>query len=83
MITIRVGKYTAEDSLFVASVINQGLAKNCFNYSPTEKNLQVCDECSTKLGCKELQSAMHHMLAVSYAKQAENLTKENKSLLNI
>ena len=80
MITIRVGKYTAEDALFVASVIDQGLSKNCYNYSHAGMNLQVCDECSKKLGCKELQSAMHHMLAVSLAKQAEILTEENKTL---
>lgn len=80
MITIRVGMYTAEDALFVASVINQGLTKNCYNYSPSGMNPSVCDECSKKLGCKELQSAMHHMLSVNLAKQAEILSSENKSL---
>ena len=80
MITIRVGMYTSEDALFVASVIDQGLSKNCYNYSHAGMNLQVCDECSKKLGCKELQSAMHHMLAVSLSKQAQTLSEKNKSL---
>ena len=79
MITIRVGKYTIEDTVFVAEVIDKGLSQNCYNYR-AGMNYKVCADCEKRISCKELQSAMHHMLAVSLAKQAENLTKENKSL---
>ena len=79
MITIRVGKYTIEDTVLVADVIDKGLAKNCYNYR-SGMNTRVCADCTMRISCKELQSAMYHMLAVSLAKQAENLTKENKSL---
>ncbi len=79
MITIRVGKYTIEDTVLVADVIDKGLSQNCYNYR-TDMNYRVCADCTKRISCKELQSAMHHMLAVSLAKQAETLSQENKSL---
>ena len=79
MITIRVGKYTIEDTVLVAEVIEKGLSQNCYNYR-TGMNSRVCADCEKRISCKELQSAMHHMLAVSLAKQAEILTEENKTL---
>lgn len=79
MITIRVGMYTREDSVFVAEVIDRGLAQNCYNYR-AGMNTVVCADCEKRISCKELQSAMHHMLAVNLAKQAKTLSEENKTL---
>ena len=79
MITIRVGKYNIADTLLVAGVIDRGLSQSCYNYR-AGMNYKICADCEKIISCKELQSAMHHMLAVNLAKQAENLTKENKTL---
>lgn len=79
MITIRAGKYTQVDAAFVAKVINNGLDENCYNYRE-EMKPEVCEDCPIKISCKELQSAMHHMLAVKLEKQAKALSEENKTL---
>ena len=75
MITIRVGKYTIVDTVFVIEVIKKGLAQNCYNYR-SGISTKICGDCDRRISCNELQSAMHHMFAVFLAKQAENLTKE-------
>ena len=75
MITIRVGQYTKADSIFVAEVIDKGLAQNCYNYRQG-MNRCICADCDMRISCKELQSAMHHMLAVDLAKQAKALSGE-------
>lgn len=79
MITIHVGKYTIEDTVLVAEVIEKGLSQNCYNYL-AGMNHQICSDCEKRISCKELQSAMHHMLAVSLSKHAEMLSGKNKSL---
>lgn len=79
MITIRVGKYSMEDTVLVAEVIDKGLAQSCYNYR-AGTNYAICADCEKRISCKELQSAMHHMLSVSLSKQAEMLSGENKSL---
>ena len=70
MITIRTGAYSNDDLLFLASVLEDGLKKNCFAFS-TLNNVHACEECKNKIACREALSALHHVYAVYYNKEAK------------
>ena len=71
MITIRTNPYTKEDFLFVEQVLHTGLGHSCFNvFGNTD--VEICKNCKQKISCKELQSAMHFVLAKIYRNEAES-----------
>lgn len=71
MITIRTHGYTQEDFLFVEQVLQAGLSHSCFNVF-TNTDVSICENCKQKISCKELQSAMHFVLAKIYRNEAES-----------
>ena len=71
MITIRSGAWTREDLIFAYSVLRDGLEKNCFAFSENKAGM-ICNDCKQKTSCKELQSALHHILSIVYRKEAKS-----------
>ncbi len=73
MITIKSAKYSADDAIFVANVINRGLCGHCEQYSsyydPQDMN---CEGCTHKTACADLRSAYYFMLAKSLRVGKEN-----------
>ncbi|MBO7733460.1 MAG: hypothetical protein J6S67_12925 [Methanobrevibacter sp.] len=79
MITIRTNPYTQEDFLFVNQVLHTGLSHSCFNFA-YNTDAEMCNNCKQKISCKELQSAMHFVLAKIYRIEAQTSNQENKTL---
>ena len=66
MITIKSKAYTKDDAIFVADVINIGICRFCKKYSSYyDPQDIVCEGCTHKTACADLQSAYHYMLAKS------------------
>ena len=70
MITVRTGAYTKDDLIFLASVLGDGMAKNCYNIG--YKGNEVCDNCKNKIACNELYSAKLYAMSVFYRKEVKS-----------
>lgn len=79
MITIRTNAYNQRDFIFAEEVLHTGLSRSCFNFAGYT-DVDICKVCEHKIACKELQSAMHYLLAKIYRIEAQTSNQENKSL---
>ena len=79
MITVRTGKWTKDDKVFLGEVIDKGLEKCCFAYG-TACQKTICQECKNKIACAELKSAMFYIWAILARDEAQISKNENKSL---
>ena len=70
MITVRTGAYTKDDLIFLATVIGEGMAHNCYNIA--YKGNEVCDNCKNKIACNELYSAKLYAMSVFYRNGANS-----------
>ena len=76
MITIKTAKYSADDAIFVASVINRGLCGHCEKYSSFYDFKDInCEGCTHKTACSDLRSAYYFMLAKSLRVSDGNSTE--------
>ena len=79
MITVRTGKWTKDDKVFLGEVIDKGLEKCCFAYG-TGCQKTICQECKNKIACAELKSVMFYIWAILARDEAQISKNENKSL---
>lgn len=79
MITIRTDAYNQKDFIFAEEVLHTGLSHSCFNFA-YNTDVDICKVCEHKIACKELQSAMHFVLAKICRIEAQTTNQENKTL---
>lgn len=64
MITIKSTSYRKDDAMFVPDVIDRGLCGCCEKYSSYYDPHEIlCEGCTHKTACADLQSGYHYMIA--------------------